>query len=191
MGLTDLPDDLPIPEDDGRADHLLGMALPSVPLPSTSGGTVDLASAGGNGWLVVYVYPMTGRPDEALPDGWEAIPGARGCTPQSCAFRDHHDALRALDATVFGLSAQDTDYQRETADRLHLPYEVLSDTSGAFGRALDLPTMTVTMTDGTDARLYSRLTLIARSGVIEHTMYPVFPPDLNASHVEAWLTAQA
>jgi peroxiredoxin len=179
-----LPDDLPVPLDDGAADHLLGMALPAVPLLATSGEWVDLAAL--SGWSVVYCYPRTGRPDHDLPAGWNAIPGARGCTPQSCAFRDHHAELAALGAGVFGLSSQETAYQREAAARLHLPFPLLSDAGLAFARALRLPTF-----ETSGMTLLKRLTLIARDGTIARVHYPVFPPDADAGRVVAWLSDQS
>src|ERR671914_2532798 len=137
----ELPDGLPVPTDDGAADHLPGMRLPPVPLISTAGDAVDLAALPGR--TVVYCYPMTGRPGSDMPPGWNEIPGARGCTPQSCAFRDHHAELRALGARVFGLSTQGTAYQREAAGRLHLPFPLLSDADLRLIRALNLPTFTI------------------------------------------------
>jgi peroxiredoxin len=180
-----LPPDLPVPTDDGAAAHLPGLRLPSVSLPATDGGTVDLSSLPGR--TVVYIYPRTGRPDQEVPAGWNEIPGARGCTPQSCAFRDHYAELRALGARVFGLSTQDTAYQREAVDRLHLPFPLLSDEQLAFAAALRLPTFQVDSLPG--QTLLKRLTLILRDGRIEHVFYPVFPPDQNAADVLAWLTA--
>ena len=176
----ELPDGLPVPTDDGAADHLPGMRLPPVPLISTAGDAVDLAALPGR--TVVYCYPMTGRPGSDLPPGWDEIPGARGCTPQSCSFRDHHAELQALGARVFGMSTQDTDYQREAAVRLHLPFELLSDAELAFAGALDLPTFEV---DG--MILLKRLTLIIDDGRIEKVFYPVFPPDKSAEEVLGWL----
>lgn len=181
MTLESLPADLPVPVDDGAADHLLGMHIPSVSLPATGGAAIDL-SAAGTPWAVVYVYPMTGRPDEELPDGWEMIPGARGCTPQTCSFRDHEAELAELGAEVYGLSVQSTEYQQEMVDRLHVDFAVLSDHDRALGTALRLPTM-----EAGGMTLYKRLTLIVRNGRIEHVMYPVFPPDENASQVVDWL----
>ncbi len=178
----ELPEDLPAPEDDGACDHLPGMTLPSLALPSTSGKQVDLSKTKGR--VVVYIYPRTGRPDQELPTGWNDIPGARGCTPQSCAFRDHHAELAALGADVFGLSTQTTEYQKEMADRLHLPFEVLSDADLEFARALKLPTFEV---DG--MTLINRTTLILRDGKIEKVFYPVFPPDKSADEVIEWLKA--
>lgn len=180
--LLNLPDGLPAPEDDGAAAHLTGAALPVVSLPSTGGGLVDL-SALGPGRTVIYAYPRTGEPGKPSPDGWDAIPGARGCTPQSCAFRDHHRELADLGARVYGLSTQSTAYQQEMAERLHLPFEVLSDEDFALAEALGLPTFEV---EG--MRLLKRITLIAREGLIEKVFYPVFPPDRNADEVVAWLS---
>lgn len=175
---------LPAPEDDGAARHLPGLRVPSIPLTATDGSTVDLSALAGR--AVLYAYPRTGRPGEPNPEGWEAIPGARGCTPQTCAFRDHFAELRALGvAHLFGLSTQDTAYQREMAERLHLPFSILSDESLALTRALRLPTFT---THG--MTLLKRLTLILLDGVIEHVVYPVFPPDQNAIAVIAWLRFQ-
>jgi peroxiredoxin len=176
----ELPNDLPVPEDDGAADHLPGMRLPSVSLASTSGEVVDLSALPGR--TVVYCYPMTGRPDRSLPTGWDEIPGARGCTPQSCSFRDHHAELGALGASVFGLSTQDTDYQREAATRLRLPFALLSDSDLAFAGALGLPTFEVDR-----MVLLKRLTLVIDEGWIEKVFYPVFPPDRSAEEVVEWL----
>ena len=178
---TDLPSDLPRPVDDGACDHLPGLALPPIRLPSTSGRLVDLGALSAPR-TVIYCYPRTGRPGEPLPDGWDAIPGARGCTPQACAFRDHHLELADLGAEVYGLSTQTTDYQREMAERLHLPFEVLSDADLAFVDALRLPTF-----EAGGMRLVKRLTLIVRDGRIEHVFYPVFPPDASADQVINWL----
>ena len=177
----ELPKDLPVPQDDGACAHLTGRKLPSLALAATGGKSVDLSALGGR--TVVYIYPRTGRPDQELPTGWNAIPGARGCTPQSCAFRDHFEELkRAGAAQVYGLSTQDTAYQREAVERLHLPFEILSDAKLEFARALRLPVFEV---DG--MKLIKRLTLILRNGAIEKVFYPVFPPDRNAGDVLAWL----
>jgi peroxiredoxin len=177
----ELPSDLPVPRDDGACDHLVGTALPSLPLLATSGQFVDLAGLPGR--TVVYCYPRTGSPGVPVPAGWDAIPGARGCTPQSCAFRDHYQELRALRADVYGLSAQTTDYQREAAERLHLPFALLSDVDLSFARALRLPTF-----DFDGVTLIKRLTFIVLDGRIEAVFYPVFPPDANAAEVIKWLT---
>lgn len=182
--LYQLPEGLPVPTDDGACDHLPGLWLPSVPLPSTAGNLVDLSELPGR--TVVYCYPRTGKPSEDPPQGWDEIPGARGCTPQSCAFRDHHADLRALGAWVFGLSTQDTGYQREAVKRLHLPFELLSDENLAFARALRLPTF-----DVEGATLIKRLTLIINNGQIEKVFYPVFPPGENAEEVVRWLSREA
>jgi peroxiredoxin len=176
----ELPEGIPVPTDDGASDHLPGMQLPSVALMSTTGKLVDLSSLPGK--TVVYCYPMTGRPDRDLPQGWDEIPGARGCTPQSCAFRDHHEELRRLGSRVFGLSAQSTGYQREAVERLHLPFELLSDEELAFAEALGLPTF-----EAEGMILLKRLTLIINDGRIEMVFYPVFPPGKNAEDVLAWL----
>ena len=183
--LYELPKDLLVPQDDGACDHLAGMTLPQIGLPSTRGRVVDLSRLAGT--AVVYIYPRTGRPDQELPTDWNAIPGARGCTPQSCAFRDHYEALqRAGAAHVFGLSTQDTAYQREAVERLHLPFELLSDAGLELAKALNLPTFEV---DG--MKLIKRLTLIARDGAIVEVFYPVFPPDQNAESVLSWLRTLA
>ena len=178
--LQALPPDLPVPVDDGACDHLPGLRLSSAPLAATDGEVVDLARLPGR--TVVYCYPRTGQPDRDVPAGWNDIPGARGCTPQSCAYRDHHAELRGLGARVFGLSTQDTGYQREAVDRLHLPFPLLSDADLDFARALRLPTFAF---DG--MTLIKRLTLIVADGRVEHAFYPVFPPDADAGRVVAWL----
>ena len=179
--LYELPEGLPIPVDDGASDHLPGTRLPAVPLRSTAGNVVELVSLAGR--TVVYCYPRMGRPNEEMPQDWDEIPGARGCTPQSCAFRDHHAELRSLGARVFGLSAQDTEYQREAAQRLRLPFELLSDEELAFGKALGLPVFEV---EG--MTLLKRLTLVVNDGRIEKVFYPVFPPNENAQEVIEWLS---
>ena len=182
-----LPPDLPAPVDDGGAAHLPGLTLPAIALPSTGGRKVRLDEPG-SGHTVVYCYPRTGLPDQDAPGGtamWDAIPGARGCTPQSCGYRDHYQELRALGARVFGLSTQTTDYQREMAQRLHLPFEVLSDADLALTRTLRLPTFEVA-----GMVLLKRLTLILKAGHIAHCFYPVFPPNEDAERVVAWLRGE-
>jgi len=182
--LYHLPSNLPVPVDDGAARHLTGAVVPPVALPSTSGGLVRLDDAAID-LAVVYCYPRTGRPDALALGGtenWNAIPGARGCTPQSCGYRDHHRELRQLGAVVYGLSTQDTDYQREAASRLNLPFELLSDVAGEFSARLRLPWFEV---EG--VRLLKRLTLVIRQGRIAHCIYPVFPPDKDAETVIAWI----
>ena len=174
---------LPAPVDDGGAAHLVGATLPAIPLPSTAGGQVDLSALAG--LTVVYAYPMTGRPDQALPEGWDDIPGARGCTPQACAFRDHAAELAKLGVDhLFGLSTQDTRYQAEAAARLRLPFALLSDADLRLAHALGLPTFRA---DG--RALLKRLTVVVRAGVVLRAFYPVFPPDAAAGQVIDWLAA--
>ena len=181
-----LPPDLPVPVDDGAARHLTGRRLPALTLLATSGEHIELAAVG-HPTAVVFVYPMTGRPGTALPPGWDAVAGARGCTPESCGFRDLFPEFAAAGVdTIFGLSGQDTDYQREAVARLHLPYALLADPEMALADALGLPTFEV---DG--RRFYSRLTLIISAGTIDHVFYPVFPPDGHAAEVLEWLQHQA
>ena len=173
---------IPAPADDGAASHLVGVHIPSVPLPATDGAAVDLAALTGR--TIVYAYPRTGRPDTDNPAGWDMIPGARGCSPQSCAFRDHFADLKRLGvANVFGLSAQDTAYQKEAAERLHLPFPLLSDERLDLTRAMNLPTF-----ETSGMTLLKRLTLIIDEGVVVHVFYPVFPPDRSAADVIAWLS---
>lgn len=181
--LFELPSDLPIPEDDGACDHLIGMNLPDISLTSSKGGEVNVSQL--NGLAVIYIYPMTGRLDTPLPDGWDQIPGARGCTPQSCSFRDHSEELSKLNTTVYGLSTQSTSYQSEAAKRLHLPFALLSDDNLKFANALSLPLM-----DVEGQTLIKRITLICDGNEIKHVFYPVFPPDLNADQVIEWLRNQ-
>lgn len=172
---------IPAPHDDGAARHLEGQDLPAVTLRATSGELVDLSKLSGR--TVVYAYPMTGRPDVALPEGWDEIPGARGCTPQSCAFRDHFSDMRAAGADrVFGLSVQSSAYQQEAAERLHLPFPILSDEDLVLATSLRLPMMRVG-----EAQLLKRLALVIDDATITKAFYPVFPPDRNAPDVLAWL----
>jgi peroxiredoxin len=175
-----LPSGLPVPEDDGAADHVTGLELPSLNFESTQG-DVDLGQEA-QGLLVLYVYPRTGRPGIEPPAEWDATPGARGCTPQSCGYRDHGEELRQLGARVIGLSAQPIDDQHEVAERLGLPHAVAADPELRLADALRLPTFEF---DG--RRLYKRLSLVAERGRIVKVFYPVFPPDENAAEVVAWL----
>ncbi len=178
-----LPPDIPVPQDDGAARHLTGMKMPDLVLPATSGEAVNLAKLKGR--TVVYIYPRTGVPGIDPPDGWDLIPGARGCTPQSCSFRDHFADLKRLGvAHLFGLSTQDTGYQQEAASRLHLPFAILSDEKLALTKALKLPTFTAA-----GMTLLKRMALVIDDGVITKVFYPVFPPDKSAEEVIAWLQA--
>jgi peroxiredoxin len=177
----ELPSGLPEPKDDGACRHLTGRRIPSIALAATDGASVDLSKL--HGWSVVYCYPRTGRPDRPPAPGWDAIPGARGCTPQTCGYRDHYQEIRELGVDeVFGLSTQDTAYQQELVERLHLPFRILSDRALELTHALKLPTFAV---EG--ETLVKRLTLIVHEGVIEHVFYPVFPPDTSAPTVIHWL----
>jgi peroxiredoxin len=178
----ELPSDLPVPEDDGAADHLTGQSMPSLSLSSTSGGSVALDRLGPL-LTVLYVYPLTGRPGVDLPQGWDTIPGARGCTTEACDFRDHHQQLlEAGVARVFGLSSQDSDYQAEAVHRLGLPFAMLSDSKLSLAATIGLPTFQVS-----GMTLFKRLTLLIANGTIEHVFYPVFPPNEHAQQVLAWL----
>ena len=182
MDLSRLPDNLPAPADDGAAEHLTGTRLPAIALPATDGSEVALDLLGA-GRTIVYAYPLTGRPGTDQPEDWDTIPGARGCTAEACAFRDHHaDLLAAGASAVYGLSTQDIDYQREAVDRLHLPFPMLSDEAFALTHALGLPTF-----DAGGRTLLSRLTMVVRDGVVEKVFYPVFPTDQHAAEVLAWL----
>lgn len=179
--LLQLPDDLPVPQDDGAMDHLASVQMPDIALPATSGGPVELAKLERR--TVIYAYPRTGVPDEpTFHEGWEQIPGARGCTPESCAFRDHHAELNEHGTDVFGLSTQDTAFQREAVKRLHLPFALLSDDRLELTRALKLPTFEVN-----GVTLMKRFTIIVRNRKIEHVFYPVFPPDGHAEQVLSWV----
>ena len=181
--LTQLPANLPVPKDDGACAHLLGRHLPDLSLVSTSGHHINLRHR--PGLSVLYAYPLTGRPGVPLPTDWDEIPGARGCTPESCSFRDHHAEIRQLGAEVFGLSTQSTDYQREVRDRLHLTFDLLSDEAFTFTDALSLPTFTAA-----SMRLLRRVTIISHSGVIERVFYPIFPPDSHPADVVSYLNSR-
>jgi len=183
--LLQLPADLPVPEDDGACKHLPGKELPGLALLATSGREVRLDEASQNP-AVFFFYPRTGRPGQKIPPTWDQIPGARGCTPHSCGYRDHFAEFRQRGMAVYGVSSQDTEYQRELVRRTQLPYEILSDEKFRLTDALRLPTFTV---DG--MRLIKRLTLIVRDGTIEQVFYPVFPPDRSADEVLAWLDANS
>lgn len=176
MDLNQIPDNLPIPVDDGAADYLESKRLPNISLPSTNGETIDIRNL--SGLVVFYIYPMTGRPDTTLPDNWDEIPGARGCTPQSCSFRDHYSELKKYNASVYGISTQSSEYQLEAKERLHLPFELLSDASLKLKGAINIPTF-----EAANMELYKRITLITRDGIIEKVFYPVFPPGNNADEV--------
>jgi peroxiredoxin len=178
---SQLPEGLPVPVDDGACDHLPGMRVPPVELPATSGGTVRLDALPGR--TVVYCYPRTASPDDPPPPGWDAIPGARGCTPETCAFRDNHGGFLDLGVRVLGVSTQTTEEQREMAGRLGVPFDVLSDADLRLARALDLPTFEVA-----GLTLIKRLTLVLDDGVVTHAFYPVFPPDRHAAEVLDWLS---
>ncbi|HEU5256046.1 MAG TPA: peroxiredoxin [Vicinamibacterales bacterium] len=184
--LYTVPADLPVPTDDGACDHLAGKVLPSIPLASTDGEQIDLAALPGR--TLVYIYPRTGRPDQPGSAAWDAIPGARGCTPQSCGFRDHYAELRSLAVSaVFGLSTQTTDYQREVVERLHLPFPLLSDSALVFTRTLRLPTFEFEPYRDESPTHLKRMALVIRDGRIEKVFYPVFPPDRNAADVMEFL----
>jgi len=178
--LAKLPDNLPVPVDDGACAHLPDMRIPSVPLNATSGAIIDLSTL--PGIVVIYFYPMIGRPDGPPMVGWNESPGARGCTPQSCAFRDTHAELNGFGARVFGVSAQPLDDQREAKGRLKLPFELLNDGQFTLTEAMHLPTF-----EYMKSRLIKRLTIIAIEGIIQKVFYPVFPPDRNAEDVIVWL----
>jgi peroxiredoxin len=184
---VDAPDwsTIPAPKDDGATRHLVGARMAAVPLNATDGSTVDLSAL--HGRTVVYAYPRTGKPGTENPPGWDMIPGARGCSPQSCSFRDHFAELKGLGAQqLYGLSTQNSAYQREAAERLHLPFAILSDEHLALTRAMNLPTF-----ETSGMMLLKRFTLIIDDGVVTHVFYPVFPPDQNAADVIRWLSRAA
>lgn len=179
--LYKIPENLPIPQDDGACAHLITLHLPTIALQSTAGRVVELANL--PGYTVIYCYPRTGQPNVELPQGWDEIPGARGCTPQSCAFRDHYQELQAIGTQVFGLSTQSTHYQQEVVKRLHLPFELLSDSTLDFATQLQLPTFEVA-----GMTLIRRLTLITFNSEIKQVFYPIFPPEQNAIDVINWFS---
>ncbi|MGM1017116.1 MAG: MerR family transcriptional regulator [Actinomycetota bacterium] len=184
---TRLPEGLPAPEDDGGADHLAGMPLPSLTLTTSGGDPLPLLHLG-TGTTIIYLYPLTGRPGVDLPEGWDSIPGARGCSTEACDFRDHFDDLRDAGADrVYGFSSQSPEYQAEVVDRLHLPFPMISDPQMELGDALQLPTFAAPGHE----RLYSRLTLVVTDNVIEHAFYPIFPPNEHAQQVLGWLRSRA
>ncbi|KAF3042000.1 hypothetical protein E8E11_003622 [Didymella keratinophila] len=181
MAHTSFPSDLPVPQDDGACENLNGFRIPSVSLPSTSGDHVDVSKLAG--LAIIFCYPRTGAPGEQIPDEWNVIPGARGCTPQACSFRDEMGELRSRGVnTIFGVSTQGTPYQAEVKTRVHLPYELLSDANLQFTEALKLPTF-----EWQGKKLIKRLALAVEDGQIIKVWYPVFPPDANAKEVVAWL----
>ena len=179
---NELPANLPVPLDDGACNDLKGKKIPSVELTSTTGHIVDLSEIRGK--LVLYFYPMTGNPRESLPNGWDQIPGARGCTPQACSFRDHHKELQELNTQVFGVSTQSSEYQNEAVERLHLPFELLSDSKLTLSNSLNLPLFKVD-----SMSLNKRVTIIIQDGTIEKVFYPVFPPDKNIDEVIEYLSS--
>ena len=178
--INKLPENLPVPEDDGGSSHLIGTKIATIELCSTNGLIVDLGSIKGK--VVIYCYPMTGRPDVPLPDGWNEIPGARGCTPQSCSYRDHYKEFQELGVEVYGLSTQTTDYQKEMVDRLSLPFNVLSDSQMELTQAINLPTFVVT-----GMVLLKRLTMVVDDSMIKSVHYPVFPSDSDPDWVLDYL----
>ena len=181
--INQLPANLPIPADDGGASHLVGMSLPNLSLMATNGEKINFKAI--PSWLVIYCYSMTGQPNVALPEGWDQIPGARGCTPQSCSFRDHYQELQSLGAEVVGLSVQSTEYQQEMVNRLHLPFLVVSDVNFQFQKALNMPTFVAA-----GMTLLKRVTLIANDGVIVAVHYPIFPSDSDPAWVINYLKQQ-
>jgi peroxiredoxin len=185
-----LPDGLPVPIDDGQAAHLVGLCLPNISLLCTDGKNFNLDINSdpkklNQEKLVIYVYPLTGQPNVALPRGWDEIPGARGCTPQACDFSDHYQQFQRLNTQVFGLSTQTTQYQVELKNRLHLPFDLLSDSDFKLKQFLNLPTFKVG-----ELTLYKRLTLIIEQNIIKKVFYPVFPPNQHATQVLDWLKSQ-
>ncbi len=185
-----LPDNLPVPEDDGAADHLKGTRLPDLEMPATTGAPVRLSSLKR---AVIFAYPRTGSPDRPPGPDWDAIPGARGCTPQSCGFRDLRAEFDAMGVQVLGLSTQTTVYQREFVERTHVPFPILSDAGLELVRALRLPTFEFDLAalgGGGPDTLIKRMAWFIEDGVIRHVWYPVFPPDRNAEVVLSWLKSE-
>ena len=187
--VSTLPHDLPVPVDDGAAGHLRGATVPSITLPATFGADVDLAVLA-SGPAVLFFYPRTGEQGKSAGPEWDLIPGARGCTPQSCGFRDLHGEFRALGVTVAGVSTQTTVYQREFVERNHVPFVLLSDAELRLTRALRLPTFEFPVASGGPTTLIRRMAWFVEGGRIVHVWYPVFPPDRNAATVLAWLQVQ-
>jgi len=181
--LHTLPANLPVPVNDGACDHLSGLSMPSISLTNTAGKTVNFGDCANT--LIIYFYPMLGRPDSPPLIGWNEIPGARGCTPQTCAFRDLYADLKQLGVEVYGVSAQPIEDQQEAHARLQLPFMLLNDEKLALAHALKLPTF-----EYAGKRLIKRLTIIVTDGIIRKVFYPVFPPNDNASEVISWLRAQ-
>ncbi|CAK3933319.1 redoxin family [Lecanosticta acicola] len=185
MTHTTVPSDLPVPKDDGACNHLTGTTFPSIQLPSTAGNNVNLSTL--SGLTVLFCYPRTGAPDETIPDPWNEIPGARGCTPQACSFRDAAQEFLQLGVShIFGASTQDTPYQREVKERVHLPYQLLSDEKLELQKALDLPTF-----EWQDKKLIKRMSMVVEDGKIIKVFYPVFPPSESANEVMKWLRTYA
>ncbi len=181
--LYQLPDDLPVPADDGACDHLEGTPLPSLLLKTSSGNSVDLSEE--KGVVVIFFYPMIGSPDSPPMEDWNDIPGARGCTPQTCSYRDSYQQLTELGAKVFGTSSQAFEEQSEAAVRLELPFQLLNDSAFQLTESLKLPTF-----EYQGVKMIKRLTLVVVDGVIRKVFYPVFPPNENVNHVIAWLNEE-
>ena len=181
LDFTKAPENLPRPQDDGACRHLIGSIVPSLQLKSTTGSRVDLSKL--PGLVVLFCYPMTGKPGTPLPPGWDDIPGARGCTPQACSYKDNSAELAKYGASLFGMSTQTTAYQSEAAQRLHLPFALLSDEKLELAHALQLPTFQVKDV----GQLIKRLTLILEDGRIVKSLYPIFPSDSDVPQVLQWL----
>ncbi|MCJ1396083.1 hypothetical protein MMC18_008971 [Xylographa bjoerkii] len=183
MAHSTFPSDLPVPTDDGACDHLTNAGLPNTTLPSTGSPSNPLDVSQLHDLTIIFCYPRTGAPDEVVPTTWDAIPGARGCTPQACSFRDNLPALKEHGVkNVYGLSTQGTEYQKEVHDRVHLPYELLSDEGLGFVKAMRLPTI-----EWEGKQLVKRITLAVEKRKVVKYWYPVFPPDRNVLDVLDWL----